>query len=615
MRGLGPLAAGFLLLVAVVAASGALVGMQRASLSDMRRSFELRNAIELLLSTLTDAETGQRGYLLTGDETYLAPFSEAAPRLETGLRRVEASVSADPGIIETVRELRSAATDKVAELRRTIELREAGQPEASIAVVRAGDGKRLMDRVRDLVAKLQAETNRALEERQHRAASTARLLQLSVAGAALLALALAAYTIVDARARTRRLATAHNALRASHDTLVATIASRDELEDQLRQSQKMEAMGQLTGGLAHDFNNMLAIIMGNLNLLKRRLGRGETRVETFIDQALQGGERAATLTHRLLAFGRKQPLMPEPVDCNRLVPGMSELLRRTLGEAVRVETVLAGGLWMTRADANQLENAIVNLAINARDAMAASGRLTIETGNAHLDDGYAAENLGVPPGQYVLIAVTDTGTGMPPEVVSRAFDPFFTTKQVGQGTGLGLSQVYGFVKQSGGHVKIYSEPGRGTTVKIYLPRHTGTVPSAGGRAVHVDIPEGHPGEIVLVVEDEDAVRRVAVEALRDLRYTVIHARNGREALQLLDTHGAVALLFTDVVMPEMSGKELADAAHRIRPGLPVLYTTGYTRNAIVHNGIVDADVQLLSKPYTLDQLARKVRQVLAAEPV
>ncbi|GJE41831.1 CHASE3 domain-containing protein [Methylobacterium soli] len=611
LRGLAPLVGGFLLLLAVVVGSGALVVMQRVTVAEMRRSYDLRSAIATLFSTLQDAETGQRGYLLTGEDSYLAPYAEATAQFEAGLAGVEAAMATEPDLAGLVASLRSAATEKIAELGRTIALRQAGQEAASRDLMRSGRGKDLMDRVRTLVNQLETESARVLEARQDRAADTERLLQIVIAVAVLLALALAAYAILDARQRSARLVSANAALLANHYALAATVASRDALEAQLRQSQKMEAIGQLTGGLAHDFNNMLAIILGNLNLLKRRLDRGETRVGHYIEQALTGAERAATLTHRLLAFARKQPLAPETLDCNRLVSGMSELLRRTLGETVQMETVLAGGLWATRADANQLENGLVNLAVNARDAMPGGGRLTIETSNAHLDDAYAASHLGVPAGQYVMIAITDTGVGMMPDVVARAFDPFFTTKQVGQGTGLGLSQVYGFVKQSDGHVKIYSEPNHGTTVKIYLPRLVGPVPAPAGRQVHADIPEGHPGEIILVVEDEDNVRRMAVEALRDLRYTVIHASGPAEALRLLDRQGEIALLFTDVVMPDMSGKELADAVRRLRPGLPVLYTTGYTRNAIVHNGIVDSDVQLLGKPYTLEQLARKVRTVLA----
>ena len=290
---------------------------------------------------------------------------------------------------------------------------------------------------------------------------------------------------------------------------------------------------------------------------------------------------------------------------------MSELLRRTLGEQIAVETVLAGGLWRTYADAGQLENAILNLAVNARDAMGGGGKLTIETNNAHLDDEYARARSEVEPGQYVLICVTDTGDGMTPEVIGRAFDPFFTTKEVGKGTGLGLSQVFGFVKQSGGHIAIYSEPGQGTTIKLYLPRFAGAIPANEERAAApLVLPEGRPDEIILVVEDEQRVRHFSVDALRELGYTAISAGDGREALRLLEEQPTISLLFTDVVMPEMNGRRLADEARAKRPDLKILYTTGYTRNAVVHNGMLDAGVAFLPKPFTIAQLAIKVREVL-----
>ena len=289
---------------------------------------------------------------------------------------------------------------------------------------------------------------------------------------------------------------------------------------------------------------------------------------------------------------------------------MSELLRRTIGEAIKTETVLAGGIWRTLIDPGQLENALLNLCVNARDAMPSGGNLTIETGNGHLDDAYAATSAGVEPGQYVVIAVTDTGTGMPASVIERAFDPFYTTKGVGKGTGLGLSQVYGFVKQSNGHVKIYSEPGQGTTVKLYLPRHFGAATEHQRLTETLgDIPRARDGEAVLVVEDEAAVRLMSVDVLENLGYQVIAAANGAQALDLLERHPEVTLLFTDIVMPEMSGRALADRALALRPTLKVLFTTGYTRNAVVHNGMLDPGVAFLPKPFGVDALARKIQAV------
>ena len=401
-------------------------------------------------------------------------------------------------------------------------------------------------------------------------------------------------------------------LEAANQRLRDEITGRAQAEEQLRQSQKMESVGRLTGGIAHDFNNLLTSVIGSLDLLRRR--SPEDRNRRLLDNAMEGATRAATLTSRLLAFSRQQPLAPQALDVNRLVAGMSDLLHRTLGEGVQVETVLAGGLWQTHADPNQLENALLNLAVNARDAMMEAeplgGRLTIETANSHLDETYVAQHLDLAPGQYVMIAVTDTGAGMPPDVVGRVFEPFFTTKPQGQGTGLGLSQVHGFVKQSGGHVTIYTEMSQGTTVKVYLPRFIAPETPEPVAAAPRPAASGRSGETVLVVEDEPAVRRFTSEALRELGYVVLEADDAAAALRLLDAHPEIALLFTDVVLPELNGRSLAQEALRRRPGLPVLFTTGYTRNAIVHNGQLDPGVDLIGKPFTVEALAAKLREVL-----
>lgn len=387
------------------------------------------------------------------------------------------------------------------------------------------------------------------------------------------------------------------------------ITQQKATEDQLRQAQKMEAIGQLTGGIAHDFNNLLTVIMGNLEYLERILPTVQP-TERIIASALRGASRAAMLTQRLLAFSRRQPLMPEVLSVNKLVAGMSDLMRRTLGESVFVETVLAGGLWPTLADSNQLENALINLAINARDAMPDGGKLTIETANAHLDDAYARMHGDVRPGQYVGIFISDTGTGMAPAVAGQAFEPFFTTKDIGQGTGLGLSQVYGFIKQSGGHVKIYSELGEGTTIKLYLPRHRGPEDLSEERVETRRAPRGR-SEVVLVVEDDPDVRDYTVEMVGELGYSVVSAGDGATALRLLASNRDVALLFTDVGLPGgMNGRQLAEQALQRRPRLKVLYTTGYARNAIVHQGRLDPGVEVVFKPFTYSDLAAKIRAVL-----
>jgi CheY-like chemotaxis protein len=375
----------------------------------------------------------------------------------------------------------------------------------------------------------------------------------------------------------------------------------------------METVGQLTGGVAHDFNNLLQIVTGNLETLERNLANDSPRLKRAVENAMTGAKRAATLTQRLLAFSRRQPLVPKPIDVNKLVSDMSELLHRTLGETIELETVLASGLWRVEADPNQLENAVLNLVVNARDAMPDGGKLTVETSNTHLDRSYTAQNVEVTPGQYVVICVSDTGTGMDAATAARAFEPFFTSKEVGKGTGLGLSMVYGFVKQSGGHVKIYSEPGHGTTVKIYLPRLLGRLEEEV-EIKSVLVPEGTNEETILVCEDDDDVRAHSVEVLRELGYRVLEAHDGPSALRLLERQeGRVDLLFSDVVLPSgMNGADLAAEARRLRPTIKVLFTTGYARDAIVHHGRLDPGVELITKPFAYAELAARVRDILDA---
>lgn len=389
------------------------------------------------------------------------------------------------------------------------------------------------------------------------------------------------------------------------------VAERTRVEDALRQSQKMEAVGQLTGGIAHDFNNMLATVIGPLDLLSMRMGDSDPRAKRYIDMAIDGATRAAQLTQRLLAFSRQQPLQPVPLDVNRLIAGMSDLLVHSLGSNIRLETVLAAQVWCTFADANQLENVILNLAVNARDALPGGGRLVVETANCRIASAADAMRADVPTGEYVLITVADNGGGMPPEVIAKAFDPFFTTKKVGQGTGLGLSQVYGFVRQSAGHVKIHSSLGKGTTVALYLPRREGEIDAGPSTPPADSRPLSGGRELVLVVEDEPGVRQFSIEALSELGYPVLAADGAAGALALLEQHPDIALLFTDVVMPEVNGRQLADEALKRRPDLKVLFTTGYSRNALEHDGVLDPAVHVIGKPFTLEDLALRVRAVLA----
>jgi PAS domain S-box-containing protein len=388
------------------------------------------------------------------------------------------------------------------------------------------------------------------------------------------------------------------------------MTARRELEDHLRQAQKMDALGQLTGGIAHDFNNLLTVIGGNIETVGRRLQDGKADNAKFIERALGGVARAERLTRQLLAFARRQPLEPKTVDADKLLAGLSDILKRTLGPRIEVEMIRGAGLWRTRVDPNQLEHAVINLAINARDAMPEGGKLTIETANASLDEAYAAAYSEVTPGQYVLISVSDSGMGMPPEVREKAFDPFFTTKPVGQGTGLGLSQVYGFLKQSGGQVTIYSEPGKGTTVKLYLPRSLTAEESLRVATLPVGDLSAQ-GETVLLVEDDAEVRSHTAGLLRELGYGVVAAGTMASALLTLQERAEVKLLLTDVGLPDGDGRKLADAARAISPELKILFMTGYTRNAIVHHGLLDPGVIVLTKPFNFEGLAARVKAALA----
>jgi signal transduction histidine kinase len=603
------LAIATVLAATVIAAMIWLSGTTRSQYDRVQHTLAVRNQLATVLSLVQSAETGQRGYLLTAGEAYLIPYDRGVSALPGAVEELGRLVADNPEQQEPVRHLRELVGLKLDELRSTVDAKKAGRNDEALATVRSDQGLRLMDAIRQLLTGMESAESRLLRERQAQAEAAMFRVQ-NGAALALLLICMASYLgLLTARRAFRDLAHTRDELASANVVLQEQMQKREQVESQLRQSQKMEAIGQLTGGIAHDFNNMLGVVSGSLELMERRIRQGDVDIERFVIAAMQATKRAAVLTHRLLAFARQQPLAPEAVNANALISAMSDLMRSTLGEHIQVETVTAAGLWLAKVDYHQLENAVLNLAINARDAMPDGGKLTVETGNTFLDDAYARGHADVKPGQYVMVAISDTGTGMPPEVAARAFDPFFTTKSAGKGTGLGLSQVYGFIKQSDGHIKIYSEVGAGTTVKIYLPRLMEGL-------VIVEPPVAPPpeiagnGELVLVVEDDPLMRKFTTEAVGELGYNVIEADNAANALAILDEQRGIKLLFTDVVMPDASGKKLADEALRKRPDLKVLYTTGYTANAVVHGGILDAGVNLLGKPFTMDELARKLRAVL-----
>ena len=598
----------FVLLIAMVAGSLAL---SIALVRDSRRTADTQaygRAINDVLTSIRDAESGQRGYLLTDDTRYLDAYTNAIDTVEPALDRVRKTEILVPRSV--FREIAPHVQLKVAELRRTVRLAEQGQKSESMANVRSDLGLKAMTAARTV---LDRERGFVRQRTFDIVANSITLSRWLTAGLLAGMIAIAALMITWSRQTGQQI----GALRGASDeaenalaSLKAETAALAASEARVRQLQKMQAIGQLTGGIAHDFNNMLAVVMSGIELAQRRLKTKPEEAITFLDASHEAAVRAAALTARLLAFSRNQPLAPRPVDMNALIAGMADMVTRTLTEAVSVETIRAAGLWRCYADAGEIENAILNLAVNARDAMPDGGKLTIETANAHVDERYAALHGDLKYGQYVLVCVTDTGTGMARDVIEKAFDPFFTTKEVGQGTGLGLSQVFGFVKQSGGHVSIYSELGQGTTVKLYLPRYEGTAEPTPIGPDMSETPLAKAAETILVVEDEQRVRELAVEMLSELGYRVIATGSPNEAIRIVRDRDDIALIFTDVVMPEINGKKLAELVIAERPGLPILFTTGYTRNAVVHNRTLDIGVALIAKPYSIRDLALKVHDVL-----
>ena len=685
----------------------------RSAVEWSRHTSEVLATIKDLDLAVHDAEIGQRGYLLTGNDDYLAPYRAALGRvtfLQGELQRLTAD---NPAQQERLRALSAELQRKLEELAQTVQLRRSDGLEAALGLVRTDIGRNLTTQIEGTLAAMTADEQNLLAQRRAAADSRGNMVfWLVVCGTlfAIAALVWAARTLNRAWSRSYRAEQDYRILalrlRTSLDSLsqgiatfngdrqltnwnecfrvllalpkamvrsgtpyaafhehlaeggVAILESEDQVrhglrkpgepvvyertradgqqlelrrtsipdggfvltitdmtkraqaEGVLREAQKMQAIGQLTGGIAHDFNNLLTVILGNLEFVQTRPIEAE-KLKTRIERATWAAQRGAALTRQLLAFARKQPLTPAAVDLAAAMPDLVPLLRRTLGEHIEVRYVETAALWPAMADAAQLESAVLNLALNARDAMPGGGRLTIELANKVLDEDYARQHAEVVAGDYTMLAVSDTGHGMTPEVVARVFEPFFTTKPEGQGTGLGLAMVFGFVKQSGGHVKIYSEPNEGTTVRLYLPRAVGAAMSAGQRsAVPVELPRG--SATVLVVEDEPAVREIAVAMLGDLGYRVLEAADGEEGLRVFGAHASgVHLLLTDVVLPgKVRGCELAERIVAIRPEVKVLYMSGYTENSIVHNGRLDDGVQLISKPFQREQLARKVAETL-----
>jgi len=623
----------FVALVSALALRGSRAATERdAALALERRTFVVLIETERLDAAIRASESDQRGFLLSTDTPFFDEMKVQMRGVGASFARLQSLTADNPRQRANVAVLAPLVNARLKLLRE-----HAGLANSLGVIKNIGyaPGRTAMAAIAARLALVRGEEERLLAQRRAAAnaidqrADRINFLLASIGAALTAMVVLAGLTAFvsmnrsrDATARARveagmretleaRVAARTAELRTANARLIGEAQTREAAEDQVRQMQKMESIGQLTGGIAHDFNNMLAIVIGSLDMARHRLDTDPVRARTYIDNAEEGAKRAAQLTARLLAFSRQQPLAPEPTDINKLVGETSELIRRTIGEQIRLETVLAGGLWRAHVDRSQLENAILNLAVNARDAMPETGKITLETANTHLDDEYARGHADVKSGQYVVICVTDTGSGMPPDVIARAFDPFFTTKQVGKGTGLGLSQVFGFVKQSGGHVKIYSEEGVGTTVKLYLSRWFGADAEEAARAAPgTEIPRARGDEIVLVVEDEQRVRHLTVDTLRELGYTVVQANDGEQALEQLRIQPRIDLLFTDIVMPGINGRELADRARELRPGLRVLFTTGYTRNAVVHNGMLDPGMALLGKPFNMRELATRVRGML-----
>jgi len=592
----------FLLLLAGAGVALLAVQAQRSE-QQVVHTLEVRRVNQQVLSALLSAESGERGYLLTREKGYLDQYVRFSREARAQVKQLQQLTSDNQSQQALVSDLKVALEARVQELQDTIALIDRGAISDAFVAVRDHLKAPITERVREINTTIDREEARLLMTRQRAVSNSRTTLLALILVSGLVSTYLGFLVLRALREQVRRID-------AYSNDLAKEMREREAAESKVRQMQKMEALGNLTGGIAHDFNNMLAVIVGSLDLASRVRAGDEERVRRMINAALDSARRAAQLTRRLLAYSRMQPLSPKPIEVKAFVGDVAELLRRTLGEHIQIETVFGAGVWRANVDVPELESAILNLALNARDAMPKGGKLTIETSNTLLDRAYASSHIDIEPGQYVLIAITDTGGGMSPEVLNKAFDPFFTTKAPGVGTGLGLSQVHGFIKQSKGHIAIYSELGVGTTVKLYLPRYIGEL-------IESDV-EGLPQasveyakHTVLVVEDEDAVRQFVLEALAQLGFKAVAVSNAEAALRVLADRSDIDVLLTDVVMPGCNGRDLVTRIEQTGRKLKVLYMTGYTQNAIVHNGVLDAGTQLLTKPFTVTQLHHELTSLLA----
>ncbi|HUA78801.1 MAG TPA: CHASE3 domain-containing protein [Dyella sp.] len=591
--------AGFLLLL-IVSGLSLLTSFNSTHAFDLAsQSIKVRHDIDQLFGEIKDAETGQRGYLLTGKSDYLVPYHVARRELDQTRSRLRTSAALTDAQLRLIGRLDGIVDQKLAELEHTVQLYDTSGPASALAIVNDDQGLALMGQIRTLTRQLDNDQDAQEQVRLHQFRLQQQLLLAAIMASTLVAFVLAVFVLRQGERQQTELAMKNAVLREQMHQQVAT-------EAQLRHVQKMDTIGQLTGGIAHDFNNMLAVVVGNLEIALLRLERGMGDAGKFMQNALLGANKASDLTKRLLAFSRRQALRPTCVDVNTCVHDMSAILSRTLGENIVIRLSLDDGLWPAYVDRPQLESSLLNLAVNSRDAMEHGGQLTILTVNANVDEQHADQNDGMLAGEYVMVAVSDTGHGMMPEVLQRAFEPFFTTKAVGRGTGLGLSQIHGFVLQSNGYVKIDSTLGLGTTIRMYLPRATLT--GANNEQLHTQV-SALP-HVVLVVEDDSDVRELAKGALQELGYTAFEADGAEAAEAILRDNPEVSILLTDVVMPGPSGVSLAREMTKRHPELRVLLMSGYPRDIIDRAQPHDDPTRLLAKPFTIRDLAEALRATL-----